>query len=141
MVHRSCSSDGQSCGPTSGAEAGCLSDSLGEIGDTAVEVCSANAEEEVYRAPTPFAWQLGRQLLLLDENPGGFWQMAELEFEPIRCHYIEVRRASYIWFREALGALMSRALASGEAAAEEAGTNVLNWYDTHHAPVLTPDAR
>ncbi len=141
MVQRSCSSDGQSIGPNSGAEASCLPETLGDSGDTAVEVCSSDAEESGYRAPAPFAWQLGRQLLLLDEDPGGFWQMAELEFEPVRCHYLEVRRASYVWFREALGALMSRALLSGEAAAEEAGTHLLSWYDAHHASVLAPEPR
>src|SRR4051794_41573833 len=80
MVQRSCSSDGQSCGPNSGAEAGCLPESLGETSDTAVVVCSFNADEEVYRAPAPFALQLCRQLLLLVENPGGFWQIVETEF-------------------------------------------------------------
>jgi hypothetical protein len=139
MVQRSCSSDGQSCNPQSSSETGCLPDSIIESGDTAVEVCSAESEEESYRAPTPFAWQCGLQLLLLDEDPGGFWVVAELEFDPIRCHYVEVRRAPYIWFREALGALMSRALYSGENAADEAGANRLAWYTAHHAPVLAAD--
>jgi hypothetical protein len=67
--------------------------------------------------------------------------MAELEFDPIGVHYTEVRRASYVWFREAFGALMSRALISGEGSAEEAGANLLAWYSAHHAPILAADPR
>jgi hypothetical protein len=141
MVQRSCSSDGQSCNPQSGSDPGCLPDALVESGDTAVEVCSTEADGDGYRAPTPFAWQCGRQLLLLDEDPGGFWLMAELEFDPIGVHYTEVRRASYVWFREAFGALMSRALISGEDSAEEAGANLLAWYSAHHSPILAADPR
>ena len=66
-------------------------------------------------APQPFAWQNGNQLLLMDVDPTG-WQFAELEFIPEECRYIECRRATYQWPREAIGALLSRALASGDSA-------------------------
>ncbi|MFL5759370.1 MAG: hypothetical protein ACJ789_06515 [Thermomicrobiales bacterium] len=136
MVQRRCSSDGQS---QSGSEAGVIPDSLAESGETAVEICSTGTEEDSYRAPTLFAWQSGRQVLLLDEELGGHWQMAELEYDPILNRYVEVRRATYDWFREALGALMSRALLSGEAVAEDAGTNLLAWYFAYYAPILATE--
>ena len=66
-------------------------------------------------APEPFAWQNGNQLLLMDVDQGG-WQFAELVFVPGECRYIELRRSTYEWPREAVGALLSRALASGDSA-------------------------
>ena len=66
-------------------------------------------------APEPFAWQNGNQLLLMDVDSIG-WHFAELEFLPGECRYIELRRSSYDWPREAVGALLSRALASGDSA-------------------------
>ena len=66
-------------------------------------------------APFPFAWQNANQLLLLDLAPEG-WVMAELVFEPESCRYAEVRRATYDWPREAIGALLSRSLSVSETA-------------------------
>lgn len=66
-------------------------------------------------APQPFAWQNGDQLLLLDLD-GHAWLFAELHFLRDECRYEEIRRSRYLWQREAIGALLSRALASGEDA-------------------------
>lgn len=66
-------------------------------------------------APQPFAWQNGDQLLLLDVD-GPNWLVAELHFLPDECRYEEVRRCSFQWQREAIGALLSRALLNGDDA-------------------------
>jgi hypothetical protein len=112
-----------------------------EAATAAIDVHSSEADSNGYRAPTPFAWQSGQQLILLDEDPGGFWVMAELQFDPMNINYHELRRASYIWFREALGAAMSRALISGEAAANELAANLAAWFETYHAPALAAESR
>jgi hypothetical protein len=67
------------------------------------------------QAPNPFAIQNGNQLLLLDVDAAA-WHVAELQFQAEDCTYTEVRRASYDMPREAIGALLSRALAEGETA-------------------------
>jgi hypothetical protein len=76
--------------------------------------------------PGPFAWQSGRRLWILDGRDAE-WVVAELEFEPRGCRYIEVRRASYRWPREAAGALLGRALSGGAANAEEASRGLALW--------------
>lgn len=80
----------------------------------------------------PFAAQHGHQLLLLDEEPRG-WVMAELQFDPARCRYVEVRRATYDSPREAAGALLSRALPAGEQAVERTAEHLHRWIVTHHS--------
>lgn len=70
---------------------------------------------EPARAPYPFASQNGNQLLLLDHEADG-WIVAELHFDVTDCRYAEVRRATYAWSREAIGALLSRALAVSDTA-------------------------
>jgi hypothetical protein len=107
----------------------------------ALDVCPVDPDATGYRAPTPFHWQSGLQLILVDEDPDDFWVMAELQFDPELCRYHELRRASYVWFREALGAAMSRALSSGENASEELAIHLLAWYETHHAPILASETR
>jgi hypothetical protein len=74
----------------------------------------------------PFAWQDGRQLWILDAHDSE-WILAELRFEPEFCRYLEVRRATYCWPREAAGALLSRAFAGGQARAEEAARRLNDW--------------
>jgi len=74
----------------------------------------------------PFAWQHGSRLLLLEARPLG-WIMAELWFDPSRCHYVELRRTRYRWAREAAGALLSRALAAGDSGAERAARDLDAW--------------
>ena len=66
-------------------------------------------------APYPFAWQNANQLLLLDLASEG-WVMAELVFDSETCRYAEVRRATYDWPREAIGALLSRSLSVSDTA-------------------------
>jgi hypothetical protein len=66
-------------------------------------------------APQPFAWQSENQLLLLDVD-GPHWLVAELHFVAEECRYIEVRCVSYDWPREAIGALLARALTNGDDA-------------------------
>lgn len=78
------------------------------------------------RGAVPFAWQHGSQLLLLEAGPRG-WVMAELRFDPAGCHYVEVRRARYRWAREAAGALLSRALAAGDAIADRTAQDLQRW--------------
>jgi hypothetical protein len=112
-----------------------------EAATAAVEVRPVEPDSGGYRAPMPFAWQSGLQAILIDEDPDAFWVMAELEFDPEQCRYHEVRRASYLWFRETLGAAMSRALISGESASLDLAENLLSWFETHHASVLTADPR
>jgi hypothetical protein len=74
----------------------------------------------------PFAWQHGRRLWILDGRETE-WVLAELVFEPLTCRYLEVRRASYRWPREAAGALLGRMLAGGESSAEEAAHSLSQW--------------
>lgn len=74
----------------------------------------------------PFAWQDGRRLWILDGG-GSDWILAELLFEPELCRYLEIRRSSYRWPREAAGALLSRTFSSGEQKAEIAARDLLDW--------------
>jgi hypothetical protein len=95
-------------------------------------------EETVHRAPTPFVWQHGRRLLLLDDEQLG-WVVAELRFDVERCRYVEVRRATYRWPREAVGAVLSRALASGDAAAEDSARSLHHWLSRYYGIILYAD--
>jgi hypothetical protein len=90
-------------------------------------------------APSPFVWQHDRRLLLLDEEPPE-WILAELEFEPSVCRYREIRRASYDWEREAVGALLSRAMASGEDAAADSARRLDDWLIKHRGGASTDAA-
>jgi hypothetical protein len=76
--------------------------------------------------PHPFAWQEGRRLWILDGGQDD-WILAELVFEPGPCRYVEVRRASYRWFREAAGALLGRTLVGGQPHAEAAARGLTDW--------------
>lgn len=76
--------------------------------------------------PAPFAWQNGRRLWILDGHARE-WILAELVFEPHACRYLEVRRASYRWPREAAGALLGRTLSGGLASTEEAARGLSLW--------------
>jgi hypothetical protein len=78
----------------------------------------------------PFAWQRGSRLLLLEPGPIG-WVLAELRFDPVACHYVEVRRARYRWAREATGALLSRVLAEGNAVADRTDRDLRAWLVAH----------
>lgn len=75
---------------------------------------------------TPFAWQYGAHLYLLVNDWNG-WVLAELKFVPRACHYVEVRRTSYRWPREAAGALLSRSLAADESTTRKLATDVSTW--------------
>lgn len=76
--------------------------------------------------PGPFAWQDGRRLWILDGSPT-HWVLAELMFDTQSCRYIEIRRASYRWPREAAGALLGRAFAGGQQQAEDAARGLSDW--------------
>src|SRR5919107_4924152 len=76
--------------------------------------------------PGPFAWQDGRRLWILDGRETD-WILAELLFDPESCRYLEVRRASYRWPREAAGALLGRTFAGGRRRAEEAARGLAAW--------------
>ena len=84
-------------------------------------------------APQPFAWQNGSQLLLLDVEATQ-WLVAELTFDADGCIYTEVRRAAYDSQREAIGALLSRALMYGDDALIDT-VEQLNGYMTAHYQV------
>lgn len=84
----------------------------------------------LHPAPQPFAWQNGNQLLLLDSEASR-WLVAELAFDPAECVYVEVRRAAYESQREAIGALLSRALAGGDSALIDT-VEQLDSYMTRH---------
>jgi hypothetical protein len=96
-------------------------------------------EDAGYRRPAPFAWQHGRQLLLLDEEPNGLWVMAELWFDPDQCRYLELRRAVYLWAREAIGATLSRAIAHGEIVATDTADRLDAWYGAVHGERVAAD--
>ena len=74
----------------------------------------------------PFAWQHGSRLFLLEPGPIA-WVLAELRFDPVACHYVEVRRARYRWAREAMGVLLSRVLAEGSAIADRTDRELRAW--------------
>lgn len=78
------------------------------------------------RERSPFTWQDGRRLWILDGSANA-WVLAELIFEPETCRYLEVRRSVYRWPREAAGALLSRTFASGPARAAAAATGLTAW--------------
>jgi hypothetical protein len=84
------------------------------------------AEASLHGVLRPFVWQNGRRLLLL-EREQGLWVLAELQFEPEICRYTELRRAFYQWEREAVGALLSRTIGYGEAAATESAELLDVW--------------
>lgn len=98
------------------------------------------------RAPMPFVWQHGRQLILLDDDPDG-WVMAELRFDDDLCRYVEIRRAVYPLTREAIGAVISRALSSGDHAAVDTALSLHEWLSTYYGIeivsdiIARPDAR
>jgi hypothetical protein len=76
--------------------------------------------------PGPFAWQDGRRLWILDGSDAE-WVLAELLFDPLFCRYLEIRRASYRWPREAAGALLGRSFVGGRRRAEEAARGLAAW--------------
>jgi hypothetical protein len=90
------------------------------------------------RAPIPFAWQHGRQLILLDDDPEG-WVMAELHFDSDLCRYVEIRRAVYPLTREAIGAVISRALASGDHAAVDTALSLHDWLSAYYGISIVND--
>jgi hypothetical protein len=106
----------------------------------------SSTDEGSKRAPMPFAWQHGTQLILLDDDPEG-WVMAELQFDSDLCRYVEIRRAVYPLTREAIGAVISRALASGDHAAVDIALSLHDWLSTYYGisivadPIAPPDAR
>src|SRR5262245_42847024 len=95
-------------------------------------------DETIHRAPTPFVWHHGRRLVLLDDEQRGL-VMAELRCDVERCRYVEVRRATYRWAREAVGAVLSRALASGDDAAEDSAKTLNRWLSRYYGIVLYSD--
>ena len=55
----------------------------------------------------PFVVQFERRLFLLTWELTS-WTLAELEFDAKSCTFVEQRRSSYEWPREAFGVLLSR---------------------------------
>jgi hypothetical protein len=137
--------DDQQCEPSCPSQQAATSSSANFSGPalTAQDLAKSGSAEHFggarYHAPIPFAWQQGRQLLLLDEEPDGLWVMAELWFDNDRCRYVEGRRATYLWPREAIGALLCRVLPAGEATANAAATSLSAWFTAHHGSRLVID--
>jgi hypothetical protein len=83
---------------------------------------------------------------LLDDEPGG-WVMAELRFDTEICRYVEVRRAVYEETREAIGAVLSRSLSSGDHAAVDTALLLHDWLSSYYGisiisdELTRPDAR
>ena len=97
------------------------------------------APHRLPQSETPFAWQDGQRLLLLDEEADG-WTFAELRFDAARCHYVEVRRATFRWPREAAGAILARGLAFGPDGIECLAVALDGWLAIHLA-VAVPENR
>jgi hypothetical protein len=94
---------------------------------------SVSPEGEPGRLPlpeVPFAWQHGRRLLLLDEEARG-WTFAELRFDQEHCRYVEVRRATFRWPREAAGALLARGVSFGDEQANRLAAALDRWLAMH----------
>jgi hypothetical protein len=110
------------------------------------QTLGVSVERSSNRAPMPFVWQHGTQLILLDDEPDG-WVMAELRFDADLCRYVEVRRAVYEETREAIGAVLSRALSSGDHAAVDSALSLHTWSHTYFGisivsdVIARPDAR
>ncbi|MGH2551366.1 MAG: hypothetical protein ACRDHN_18415 [Thermomicrobiales bacterium] len=77
--------------------------------------------------PTGWVWQHNTHLFMLERNESGQWVVAELEFLRDRGYYIELRRCSYDWPREATGAMLSRLLSLGDCEAFEASVALDAW--------------
>lgn len=80
---------------------------------------------------TPFAWQHEDRLYLLEAGSRS-WVLAELQFDPSGCHYVELRRSRFRWAREAGGALLGRALRAGDPAMERLADDISQWITRHH---------
>jgi hypothetical protein len=65
-------------------------------------------------------------VLLLDRAYRG-WIVAELQFDAEGCRYVEIRRATYRWPREAVGAILARTVALGEATAKRLARDLDAW--------------
>jgi hypothetical protein len=84
----------------------------------------------------PFAWQHGRRLLLLDEESRG-WTFAEFRFDQERCRYVEVRRATFRWPREAAGALLAHGVSFGDEQTNRLAAALDRWLATHASVVAS----
>jgi hypothetical protein len=83
--------------------------------------------------PSGWVWQRSTHLLMLD-RANGEWVVAELEFVRERGYYVEQRRCTYNWPREAVGAALSRLLALGRSEALAASASLDAWCATMFAP-------
>ena len=90
---------------------------LGDAQSTILTVDSVvrSVTRVLLNAPDPFVIQNGEQLLLLDVD-WDFWNFAELRFESEELGYTQVRQIAYESPREAIGAILARALAQGNDA-------------------------
>ena len=77
---------------------------------------------------TPYVWQHGRALFLLDRTISAEWVVAEFRYDRLSGCYHERARMIYEWPREALGALLGRILIHGEAETLEAATTLDAWW-------------
>jgi hypothetical protein len=121
----------------SGAQAGALPERHDEAGPPG----PLGPHDDWFGTPPaqhPFVFQHRHQLFLLDGGAGD-WLLAELHFERATCRYVEVRRASYHWPREALSALLSRMITGAPEDAEllnRAAAGFADWlsgqFQLHH---------
>ena len=109
------------------------------VGADQASTVTTKAEGRLPLAEVPFAWQQGRRLLLLDEERRG-WTFAELRFEDGACRYVEVRRATFGWPREAAGALLARGVAFGSESMERLAGALDRWLAVHRSASRPDDA-
>ncbi|MDP8908614.1 MAG: hypothetical protein M3N47_05755 [Chloroflexota bacterium] len=123
-----------------GSQAGALPERHDEPGRAKPLEAVGSRGEWSSKAPAqhPFAFQHRHQLFLLDGGAGD-WVLAELRFERATCRYVEVRRASYHWPREALSSLLSRMITGerdDEDVLDQATASFAHWlsgqFQTHH---------
>lgn len=89
--------------------------------------------------PAGWVWQHKTHLFMLDRTPLGQWAVAELEFLRDGGYYAEIRRCTYDWPREAIGAMLGRLLSLGECEALNAAASLDGWCSVAFAPeVLDP---
>lgn len=105
-------------------------------GDLLSLMAAVEADGSQGRRPVPFVWQHGNRLLLLTEE-GRRWVFAELLFDQASCGYLERRRIVYEWEREAVGAVLSRALAAGLESVECATRAMNRWLLVHYGHSVT----
>jgi len=89
---------------------------------------------------SPFVVQFERRLFLLAWEQSR-WTLAELEFDAKSCTFVEQRRTSYEWPREAFGVLLSRfALIERveQSLLQRTSDDFAHWLSSQFTPIPKP---